>query len=138
MSKKAQSKSKFENREKTTIFISKIPSDRRGEWRLNLPLPVEVEGELPKGKKFKENTFIKNISSGGAYISLDSAITVGSKLTLTIELPPSLTEEKKVKLSISGYTVRLKKSEKSNKKQDVALSFDENYQFIQDEGQNSK
>lgn len=138
MSKKPTSKQKIFKSEDTDILLSKIPSDRRSEWRLKLPLVVEVEGKLPKGKKFSEQTTIENISSSGAYFSLDAAITVGSKLNLIIEIPPELTDGKKIKLRLGGSAVRLKKSTSGQKKQDVALNFDEKYSFIDNEQSNSE
>ena len=133
MSKKPTSKQKVFKSGETAILLSKIPSDRRREWRLKLPLVVEVEGKLPKGKTFKEQTTIENISSSGAYFCLDSAITVGSKLNLIIEIPPDLTDGKNIKLKLGGSAVRLKKSTSGQKKQDVALSFDEKYSFIEED-----
>jgi len=138
MSKKSTSKRKIFKSGDTAILLSKIPSDRRSEWRLKLPLAVEIEGKLPKGKKFTEQTTIENISSSGAYFCLDAAITVGSKLNLIIEIPPELTDGKKIKLRLGGSAVRLKKSTSSQKKQDVALNFDEKYSFIEDEQPNSE
>ena len=104
--------------------------NRRKEWRLDLPLPAVVEGDLPAGKKFKENTILENISARGAYFCLDSGITVGSKLNLCIDLPENLTEGKKVRLCLGGLTVRLEKKNKKGKKQGVALCFDKKYTFI--------
>ncbi|MBL7084286.1 MAG: PilZ domain-containing protein, partial [Candidatus Aminicenantes bacterium] len=42
-----------------------IEVNRRREWRFDLPLPVKIEGKLPVGKTFKEETKIENISSKG-------------------------------------------------------------------------
>ncbi len=69
----------------------KLPKDlsinRRREWRFDLPLRTVIEGQSPAGRKFHEETKLENISSGGAYFSLDSGVVVGSKLNLMIELP---------------------------------------------------
>jgi hypothetical protein len=107
--------------------------NRRKEWRFELPLPAMVEGELPVGQAFHEKTTLKNISSGGAYFTLDSGVTVGSKLNLIIDLPPNLTEGKKVKLRLGGLTVRLNKASGPGKKQGIALCFDEDFQFLTEE-----
>ncbi|MFW6160278.1 MAG: PilZ domain-containing protein [Acidobacteriota bacterium] len=104
--------------------------DRRREWRLALPLAAEVEGVLPNGQKFKEKTTLDNISSTGAYFDLDSGVTVGSRLKLTVDLPSNLTEGKKIHLQLEGKAVRLEKPEKSDKKQGVALQFDKEFKFI--------
>lgn len=131
MTKKA-TKKKDEKLNKSKPLTTITPN-RRNEWRFELPLLAEVEGEFPRGKKFKEKTTVKNISSSGAYFCLDSGITVGSKLNLVIDLPSKLTEGKKVKLKLGGLTVRLNKLQKGEKKQGIALSFDEDYAFVSDE-----
>ncbi len=133
MTKKSTSK---KTTKKTPIIeknLAKIIRNRRKEWRFEIPLHVIAEGKLPKGIKFKEKTSLENISSTGAYFCLDSGITVGSKINLVIDLPPKLTEGKKTKLSLGGLTVRLNKSDKKDKKQGVALCFDEEFQFISEE-----
>jgi hypothetical protein len=124
---------KEDDKKITKKTLAKLFSNRRSEWRFELPLPAQVEGEFPRGQKFKEKTTVKHISSGGAYFCLDSGITVGSKLNLVIDLPSKLTEGKKVKLKLGGLTVRLNKLQKGDKKQGIALSFDEEYEFISDQ-----
>ena len=104
--------------------------NRREEWLFELPLSVLVEGNISRGKKFKEETILQNISSGGAYFCLDSGVTVGSKLKLVIEVPDKLTEGKKVKLSLGGLTVRLEKPIQKGKKQGIALRFSKKFEFI--------
>jgi len=107
-----------------------VEINRRREWRLDLPLTTQIEGKLPQGKKFKEETVLQNISSGGAYFCLDSGLVVGSKLNLVIELPKELTEGKKMKLSLGGITVRLERRDLKLKKQGVAVRFDKDFRFI--------
>ncbi|NOR15477.1 MAG: PilZ domain-containing protein [Candidatus Aminicenantes bacterium] len=112
--------------------LAELIRNRRKEWRFELPLPAMVEGKLPVGQTFHEKTTLKNISSGGAYFTLDSGVTVGSKLNLIIDLPPNLTEGKKVSLRLGGLTVRLRKDQGPGKKQGIALCFDEDFQFLAD------
>ena len=104
-----------------------IPEDleinRRREWRFEFPLDTLIEGSLADGAKFKEETHLENISSGGAYSTLDSGVVVGSKLNLFIELPEKLADGKKMKLRIGGITVRLEKPDKKTKRQGVAVRF---------------
>lgn len=121
---------------KKTNFIE---SNRRREFRLELPLAAIIEGTLLNGQNFSEKTMIENISSTGAYFGLDALVTVGTKLLLKVELPSSLSEGKKLKLSLKGQVVRLETSKSNNKKQGVALYFDEEFkseeiQFITEEG----
>jgi c-di-GMP-binding flagellar brake protein YcgR len=108
-----------------------IATNRRREWRLELPLRTTIEGNLPQGAKFKEATTIENISATGAYFCLDSGLIVGSKLNLMIDLPDELTGGKDVKLSLGGITVRLEEPDKKGKKQGVAIRFNKDFQFIE-------
>lgn len=112
--------------------------NRRKEYRLDLPLSAKVEGKTALGKRFVENTTIVNISSLGAYFSLNALLTIGSHLSFIIELPSQLTEGKKLKLKLQGKVIRLELSTVKNKKQGVALNFDEefkneNIRFIAEE-----
>jgi c-di-GMP-binding flagellar brake protein YcgR len=104
-----------------------IPTDleinRRREWRFDFPLEAFVEGSLADGNRFKEETRLENISSGGAFFTLDSGVVVGSKLNLYIELPEKLADGKRLKLRIGGITVRLEKPDKEAKLQGVAVRF---------------
>lgn len=104
--------------------------NRRREWRLDLPLTAEIEGKLPEGRNFKEQTRLENISSTGAYFCLDSGVVVGSKLNLVLELPKGLTEGRKMKMRLGGITVRLEKPDKKTKKQGVAVRFSRDFRVI--------
>ncbi len=99
--------------------------NRRLEFRLDLPLSAKIEGTLTNGLNFSEKTLIENISSTGAYFELKALVTVGIKLLLKIELPSSLSDGKKLKLSLPGKIVRLEKTGTNKKMQGVALNFDE-------------
>ena len=104
-----------------------VPDDleinRRREWRFEFPLDTMIEGSLADGAKFKEETHLENISSGGAYFTLDSGVVVGSKLNLFIDLPEKLADGRKLKMRIGGITVRLEKPDKKSKRQGVAVRF---------------
>jgi len=104
-----------------------VPEDleinRRREWRFEFPLGTWIEGSLADGAKFKEETHLENISSGGAYFTLDSGVVVGSKLNLFIDLPEKLADGRKLKMRIGGITVRLEKPDKLSKRQGVAVRF---------------
>lgn len=128
--KKANSKK--ESKKDSKVILTRIDrkSDRRHEWRFELPLTAIVEGTLPNGEKFREDTVVENISSGGAYFSIDSGVTLESELELIIELPEKVTGRKKTVLRLGGKTVRLEKLDKKQKTQGIALSFDEEFQFV--------
>jgi c-di-GMP-binding flagellar brake protein YcgR len=109
---------------------SEIKINRRREWRLDLPLAAEIEGQLPEGRRFKEETRLENISSTGAYFCLDSGVVVGSKLNLILELPKELTEGRKMRMRLGGITVRLEKPDRKTKKQGVAVRFNKDFRVI--------
>ncbi len=111
---------------------SKDELNRRREWRFDLPLPVKIEGNLPKGKKFNELTQIENISSKGVYFCLDSGVIIGSKLNLVIDMPKGLAEGKQMRLCLGGLTVRLEEVTKKEKgkKQGVALRFQKKFEIL--------
>jgi hypothetical protein len=132
---KKEKSTKKSNRE-SKVILTRIDrkSDRRQEWRFELPLTAMVEGTLPNGENFREDTIVENISSGGAYFSIDSGVTLETKLELIIELPEKVTGGKKTTLRLEGSTVRLEKLDKKTKTQGIALSFDEEFQFISNDG----
>jgi len=106
-----------------------VQINRRREWRFDLPLPTLIEGKLPHGERFRESTTLENISSSGAYFSLDSGVVVGSKLNLVIELPRELAAASPLRLLLGGITVRLEKPNRRSKKQGVAVRFTKNFRF---------
>jgi c-di-GMP-binding flagellar brake protein YcgR len=110
-------------KKKTKDIPDELEINRRREWRFDFPLDTLIEGSLADGAKFKEETLLENISSGGAYFTLDSGVVVGSKLNLFIELPEKLADGKRLKMRIGGITVRLEKPDKKSKRQGVAVRF---------------
>ena len=128
--KKTPTPKKSAARKTAKKLPSELKINRRREWRLDLPLAAEIEGNLPAGRKFKEETQLENISSTGAYFCLDSGVVVGAKLNLILELPKELTEGRKMKMRLGGITVRLEKPDKKTKKQGVAVRFSKDFRII--------
>jgi hypothetical protein len=136
MTKRANPKKPLETDTKKKLTFSEI--NRRKEWRLELPLPVIVQGSLPGGKKFKEKSTLENISSDGAFFGLDRKMTIDTSLSLFIELPSKLTEGKKLKMNVKGKIIRVEKLYDKGKKQGVALKFnkeidDEEFQIVMED-----
>jgi hypothetical protein len=127
-----KSAAKPKARKKTVRGAARPPVEvnRRREWRFDMPLPAVVEGRLPQGRTFKELARLQNISSTGAYFCLDSGVSVGTRLNLSIDLPKEATGGKKVKLQIGGLTIRLEKPDIKGKKQGVAVRFSKNFKFV--------
>ncbi|UCC38488.1 MAG: PilZ domain-containing protein [Candidatus Aminicenantes bacterium] len=131
MTKKTAAK-KAPSKKKTKKEIADLKFNRRREWRFDLPLPAEVEGKLPQGKKFKETITLNNISCQGAYFCLDSGVVVGSKLNLAIDIPDELSGSKNLKLLLGGLTIRLEEPDKREKKQGLAIRFNKKFRIITD------
>ncbi|MDD8031459.1 MAG: PilZ domain-containing protein [Acidobacteriota bacterium] len=129
MVEKTKTRAEKKITKKKKLAETPVDINRRREWRFELPLPAEIEGPLPKGSKFKEETVLENISSTGAYFTLDSSLVVGSKVNLTIELPDEITEGRKIKLCLDGVTVRLEKKGSKTQKQGVAVRFKKDFRF---------
>jgi PilZ domain len=60
------------------------------EKRVALHLPVEVQGEDAGGVRFTEYTRSVNVSGGGICFESHRKVAVGTRLHLTIDLPPNL------------------------------------------------
>lgn len=123
MTKTAAAKKKAVPKKKPKALPEDLEINRRREWRFDFPLETLIEGSLADGAKFKEQTKLENISSGGAYFTLDSGVVVGSKLNLFIELPDKLADGKRLSMRVGGITVRLEKPDKKTKRQGVAVRF---------------
>jgi c-di-GMP-binding flagellar brake protein YcgR len=118
-------------KKKTKAIPEDVEINRRREWRFDFPLETLIEGSLADGARFKEETQLENISSGGAYFTLDSGVVVGSKLNLYLELPEKLADGKRLRMRIGGITVRLEKPDKKSKRQGVAVRFsDDMFQVV--------
>ena len=108
--------------------LYKIP--RRKEWRFDLPLTAAVTGSSPRGRKFREQARIRDISSTGAYFYLEADAIIGSRLNMVIALPQKATGGDNVRLKIEGVVVRVERPANSSRKQGVAVRFTKNYSFM--------
>lgn len=93
----------------------------------NLPLPTLVEGRDAAGKSFQEKTLLFYISHRGASFNLTNSIALGSKLKLVIDLPPSLAEDKNLKLVINGKVALVEANNSHPAKQRVSMRFENKY-----------
>ena len=106
---------------------------RRGQV-FNLPLPTLVLGQDASGKAFQERTVLFYISDHGASFNLRSALQPGARLKLVIDLPPSLAEDKSLKLVIRGRVALIEPPEARSDRQRISLRFESRY-IIQAEEQ---
>jgi hypothetical protein len=105
----------------------------RKDQIFNLPLPTVVEGRNAAGKAFQEKTVLFYISHHGASFNLFNTIALGSKLKLIIDLPPSLADDKSLKLVINGKVALVEANHSHPSKQRVSLRFENKYFIKADE-----
>jgi len=105
----------------------------RKDQIFNLPLPTVVEGRDAAGRSFLEKTILFYISHQGASFNLVNPITLGSKLKLIIDLPPSLSDDQNLKLVINGKVALVEANHSHHSRQRVSLRFENKY-FIKADG----
>lgn len=105
---------------------------RRGQ-AFNLPLPTLVSGEDAGGQDFEERTVLFYISDSGASFNLSRRVLVGTRLKLSIDLPPSLSEDKDLKLVVNGRVALIEAAEAGACRQRVSLRLESRY-IIRAEG----
>jgi hypothetical protein len=119
-------------KEKEATMLSKsvlfhLGKPERKDQTFNLPLPTLVEGQDATGKTFKEKTVLFYISHQGASFNLLHSIALGAKLKLVIDLPPSLAEDKNLKLVIKGKVALVEANNSHPSRQRVSLRFESKY-----------
>lgn len=107
-------------------MFSPARSERRDQV-FNLPLPTLVEGLDARGKAFQEKTVLFYISHHGASFNLDRPVILGSKLKLSIDLPPSLAEDRNLRLIINGRIALVEANSSHPSRQRVSLRFENRY-----------
>jgi hypothetical protein len=113
-------------------LLSSSKAERKDQI-FNLPLPTAVEGRDAAGRSFQEKTVLFYISHHGASFNLVNSITLGSKLKLIIDLPPSLSDDQNLKLVISGKVALVEANHSHHSRHRVSLRFENKY-FIKADG----
>jgi hypothetical protein len=113
--------------------LSPPEKNERKEQIFNLPLPTAVEGRDAVGRSFREKTVLFYISHHGASFNLASSVTLGSKLKLIIDLPPSLGDDQNLKLVVNGRVALVEAHPTQTFRNRVSLRFENKY-FIKADG----
>ena len=113
--------------------LSPPPKSEKKEQIFNLPLPTVVEGLDATGRSFQEKTVLFYISHNGASFNLANPITLGSRLKLIIDLPPSLAEDQNLKLVVNGRVALVEAHHSPASRNRVSLRFENKY-FIKADG----
>lgn len=102
---------------------------KEGEQQFKLSLPALVKGINAQGKKFQEQTELLSISSEKAILWLDSHVTIGSLLDVSLDIPKTLILETPLKLLVSGKVNFIQKKNKNNKNQLISVQLNKKFQI---------
>lgn len=113
--------------DKTSIQgVAKVAKRERA---FKLSLPALVSGIDAYGNPFQEKTEISSISSQEATFLLNSGVTIGSKLNISLDVPRTLILEKQLCLSLSGRVKYVKAETNNEKKQLISIELDRNFKI---------
>ena len=99
------------------------------ERSFKLSLPALVTGIDAYGNKFQERTELSSISSQEAIFWLNSGVTIGTELSLYLDIPKTLILENQLKLMISGRVIYVKAEGNKKKKQLISVRLAKNYKI---------
>jgi len=99
------------------------------ERRFELSLPTLVRGVDAFGNELQEYSELTSISSQEAIFFLDSAVTIGSRLNLSLDVPKTILLENNLKLEIAGRVIYVKAEENGEKRQFIVLQLDKKYKI---------
>ncbi len=100
---------------------------RPAERGFKLALPMTVEGPDPNGTFFREGTTLSFMSHQGALFPLSSPVALGSRLKLSIALPPKLGEGRCLTLVVKGTIVDVDAGDGNEAAPQVALRLESRY-----------
>ncbi|UCE20817.1 MAG: hypothetical protein JSV46_00855 [Candidatus Aminicenantes bacterium] len=103
--------------------------DTKRERSFELSLPALVNGIDAVGKEFQEYTELISLSSQEAIFKLDSKVIIGSKLSMSLDIPKTLFLENQLKLEMSGNVRFVKAEHNDSKKQLIILRLNKNYKI---------
>jgi len=89
-----------------------------------------VTGVNALDKEFEEETYVSSISSQEAFFSLNSKVTLGSKLGISLDIPRTLVLEKRLKVLLTGTVISIQAKTGNQKKQRIALKLDKKYKIL--------
>jgi hypothetical protein len=121
------------SKEKEVGMLSRIAWDTRplrprpAERGFKLSLPMSVEGPDPEGTFFREDSMMAYMSHQGAVFPLWSPVALGSRLKLSIALPPKLGEGRALTLVVKGTVVDVDAGEGDGAAPQVAIRLESRY-----------
>lgn len=100
---------------------------RPPERGFKMALPMTVEGPDPNGTFFHEESKLLFMSHQGALFPLSSPVAIGSRLKLSIALPPKLGEGRSLTLVVKGTIVDVDAGDGDGAAHQVAIRLESRY-----------
>ena len=108
-------------------------TERRTARRYDLSLPVEICLSIGRGAVTR-NGRTRDISIHGVYLLVDSELTTGAELDLTMTLPAEVTGETEVFIRAIGKVVRIEKTPAGRQERLGVAVLIERYEIVRGEG----
>lgn len=106
---------------------SRTPRTRPPGRGFKFSLPLSVEGPDPDGAFFHEETTLSYMSHQGALFPLRNDVALGSRLKLTICLPPKLGDGRNLKLVVKGTIVDVTTGDGDGDAPQIAIRLESRY-----------
>ena len=109
-----------------------VPIRHHAEFKgFKLTLPATVEGPDAEGAFFREETVLSQMSHVGAIFRIQSPVSLGTRLKLSVALPPKLSQGRNLRLIVKGTIALIEPGDGDGKQSQVSLRLENRY-IIQD------
>ncbi len=110
-----------------------VPIRHHAEFKgFKLALPAIVEGPDAEGSFFREETVLSQMSHIGAIFKIASPVSLGTRLKLSVSLPPKLSQGRALRLVVKGTIALIEPLEGESNGSRISLQLENRY-IIQDD-----
>jgi hypothetical protein len=99
------------------------------ERTFELSLPALVKGLDARGKRFEEQTQIAAISAQEVSCRLNARLLIGSKTTVSLDIPRTLILESPLRLLVTGVVIYVRSEAANGKNQYVSIHLDRSFRL---------
>jgi hypothetical protein len=99
------------------------------ERTFELSLPALVKGLDARGKRFEEPTQIAAISAQEVSFRLNARLLIGSKTTVSLDIPRTLILESPLRLLVTGAVIYVRSEATNGKSQYVSIHLDRSFRL---------
>lgn len=99
------------------------------ERTFELSLPALVKGLDARGKRFEERTQICAISAQELSFRLNARLLIGSKTTVSLDIPRTLILESPLRLLVTGLVIYVRSEVENGKSQYLTIRLDRSFRL---------